>query len=52
MSAIHEISKKVSLFELGANDYLTKPFHTDELLARIKVQLKNNTTKIFRHKKI
>jgi len=45
MSAIHEISKKVSLFELGANDYLTKPFHTDELLARIKVQLKNNQLK-------
>ena len=45
MSAIQDIDKKVDLFDLGAYDYLTKPFHNDELLARIKVQLrdKNNT---------
>lgn len=42
MSAIHEIDKKIKLLELGADDYLKKPFHNDELLARIKVQLNNN----------
>lgn len=41
MSAIQDIDKKVDLFDLGANDYITKPFHNDELLARIRVQLRD-----------
>lgn len=40
MSAIHEVDKKVDLFELGADDYITKPFDNKELLARIKLALK------------
>lgn len=40
MSAISDVDKKVNLFNLGAIDYVTKPFHNDELLARIKVHLK------------
>lgn len=40
-SAISDISKKLDLFNLGADDYVTKPFNNDELLARIKVHLKN-----------
>ena len=31
-----EINDKVDLLNIGADDYLTKPFATSELLARIK----------------
>ncbi len=40
MSAIDAMDKKLNLFALGADDYVTKPFNNDELLARIKVHLK------------
>lgn len=43
-SAIHDIDKKLDLFALGADDYVTKPFNNAELLARIKVHLKNKTS--------
>lgn len=41
ISAIHDIGKKVDLFTLGADDYITKPFHNDELLARIAARLRS-----------
>lgn len=44
MSAIHDISKKVDLFVLGADDYITKPFHNDELLARITARLRSSNS--------
>lgn len=40
ISAKIDIDSKVSLLLDGAADYITKPFHTKELLARIQVQLR------------
>ena len=34
-------SDKISLLDAGADDYITKPFHTGELLARIRVALRH-----------
>lgn len=42
LSALNEVDDKVTGFDLGANDYLSKPFSTKELIARIKVMLKEN----------
>lgn len=41
VSAKVDIDHKVNLLLGGAVDYITKPFHTKELLARIAVQLRN-----------
>lgn len=40
LSAVGDISKKVDMFSLGADDYMTKPFHNEELLARISARLR------------
>jgi two-component system, OmpR family, KDP operon response regulator KdpE len=37
LSAVGEERQKVEALDLGADDYLTKPFGMDELLARIRV---------------
>ncbi|MGL5831495.1 MAG: response regulator transcription factor [Candidatus Altimarinota bacterium] len=36
LSALGDTHTKVQMINLGADDYLTKPFNTDELLARLK----------------
>lgn len=40
LSAKTDVQNKVNLLLEGASDYLTKPFETSELLARITVQLR------------
>jgi DNA-binding response OmpR family regulator len=44
LSAYHQIETKVEGLNAGADDYLMKPFHFEELLARIKALLRRNTT--------
>lgn len=40
LTALGEIQDKMDAFNLGADDYIVKPFHFTELFARIKVFLK------------
>ena len=40
LTARDELNDKVSGLERGADDYITKPFRFEELLARIRVQLR------------
>jgi DNA-binding response OmpR family regulator len=42
LTALGDISDKVKAFESGADDYLTKPFHFEELLLRINALFKRN----------
>ncbi|CAI6046939.1 Alkaline phosphatase synthesis transcriptional regulatory protein SphR [Paenibacillus sp. JJ-100] len=45
LSAKNEVIDKVLGLELGAEDYMTKPFDNRELLARIKVILRRNESR-------
>ena len=41
LTAKDQTLNKVELLDMGADDYLTKPFAIEELLARIRVALRN-----------
>ncbi len=40
LTAIGDIDQKIKVLSQGANDYITKPFHPGELVARAQVHLK------------
>ena len=41
ITAKDDIRNKVELLDMGADDYITKPFNIEELFARIRVSLRN-----------
>jgi DNA-binding response OmpR family regulator len=43
LSCLDDVTTKVACLDLGAHDYLTKPFSLDELLARVRVQMRDDT---------
>jgi DNA-binding response OmpR family regulator len=42
LSCLSDVTTKVGCLDSGAQDYLTKPFSLDELLARVRVQLREH----------
>ena len=50
LSARDDEYDKLLGFELGIDDYVTKPFSPKELIARIKVILKRNNDEIFTYR--
>lgn len=43
LTAADEVGTKVEMLNAGADDYLAKPFHVEELVARVNVQLRKRT---------
>ena len=49
LSARSDLATKLRGFELGAHDYMSKPFALDELLARLRVQLRHAAGQLDEH---
>lgn len=47
LSALNSVQDKVSSLDYGADDYLTKPFHFEELLSRINALTRRRQYEIF-----
>ncbi len=45
LTALTDISKKVEVLEVGADDYITKPFSFDEVCARLKAVVRRSGSK-------
>ncbi len=43
LTAADEVETKVEMLNAGADDYLAKPFHVEELIARVNVQLRKRS---------
>ena len=50
ITALAEAGDKVQAFAVGGADYITKPFHPDEVYARVQTHLKNRSLQLRLHR--
>jgi len=46
LTALGELAERIAGLDAGADDYILKPFEIDELLARIRVQMRRDSTPV------